>query len=246
MNDHLEPQLKRTFQHIVSSAPTAGLTPVSLIDQQHSNARRPQLAFAVAAVGLVASAAVVVVRNQHQPSAAAPVESAQPGPSTASSTEPTTTATPSTTTAAETATTSPAANSTTVGSGESQFIASVAGPSQPTTVVVINASGVHGTASELSDVLSAAGWELRPPGSATVTAASTIYFSSDSSTRAEELSAQLHIENRSPLVDGGVPGIDADPLTDLTGADLVVVVGEDFVPQLCPPPNDIGCVRADN
>lgn len=134
-----------------------------------------------------------------------------------------------------------------IDNGPAPFITSVARPSQPTTVVVINASGVHGTAGVLSNVLSAGGWGLRSPESGTASAESTIYFRDDSATTADELAGQLHIVNRAALIDGDLPGLNAAALPDVTfGVDLVIVVGEDFVQRLCPPPNDIACVRNDN
>lgn len=80
MNDDLDLQLKRTLQHIVSHAPTAGRTPTLLTSTQRSPSRRPQLAVAVGVAGLVACTAIVVSRTQHQTNPATSVGPVETGP----------------------------------------------------------------------------------------------------------------------------------------------------------------------
>jgi hypothetical protein len=94
-------------------------------------------------------------------------------------------------------------------------------------VLVANAARVQGAAGRLTANLADDGYKTLPPTNATTTvSATTIYYESGFQVAAKELAGTLHLSASSiqELSSNG-PSI---PVPDITGANLVVVLGPDL------------------
>jgi hypothetical protein len=102
-------------------------------------------------------------------------------------------------------------------------------PPASVTVLVVNATGVEGLAGTISDQLeTGSGYTMLPPTNAvegTSGATSVVYYASGSDTAARGVASALGLDPN-----GVLPIPDPPPVADVTGADVLVLAGDDLVP----------------
>ncbi len=102
-------------------------------------------------------------------------------------------------------------------------------PPAAVSVLVANATGVEGLASTISDELATgSGYTMLPPTNAaegTNGATSIIYYAAGSDAAARGVASALGLDPN-----GVLPIPDPPPVADATGADVLVVAGDDLVP----------------
>jgi len=142
-------------------------------------------------------------------------------PTTAATTTPTTAAGGTATTAATTPTT--AAATTTTAHGH-KGVTTTTVPRSSVSVVVANATSTSGLAAHYTAVIGAGGWAMKTPVDATTSeATSAVYYAAGFQAQAQQIAASIGVKPTAV-----VPLTSAVPVNGVTGADVVVVIGQDL------------------
>lgn len=120
----------------------------------------------------------------------------------------------------------PASTTTTTAPGKSGSAATK--PSTAVKVLVANASETNGVAGYYTSQLASAGWgTLTAVTADTVETTSSVYYASGQQANAEAVASELHVASSAVQPLGSTV-----PLSSTTGADVVVIAGEDLAAKV--------------